>query len=351
MSGVLIPFPRAPIFTPPENLPAVIPGMRQENPIIDGTTLWLRKWQLSIGTQEGSDALDLSQLAFEFQIDQATNMTPWTAQFTIYNINNDIISKMRKELTVISLQAGYQPPSVQYGKIFAGPIAYFKHGRLNATDTFVEIHASQYDIPINTAVVNTVLPQGYKKTDILTAATAEMDGVSVGHITDLGDEAAPRSRVLYGMSKDSIYDVAQSAEANAWVDSDGKLNMLKTGESLPTVNVPVLNTHTGLVEVPTQTLGGGVDARVLLNHAIIPGGQVHLDNSVLQQFVMVNESAMLPDTVKQLGITSMAFNAQGYYVVVAVRHWGQNRGNPWYTDIKTEAMDPSGPQKPSIGSP
>jgi hypothetical protein len=307
----------------------------------DGALLWLRKWSLSVGPPSGQQAIDLSDLAFSFSIEQTQLMTPWIGHITVFNVGDDIINRMQKELTHVFLAAGYQPPSRQSGQVFAGEIAYYRRGR-QATETFVEIVAVQADQPLNAAVVNTWIPVGYAKQDVVMACLAAMPGITLGQITDLGDDKSPRGRTLFGMASDILRDVAQSANANVYIDTNNQLHMLSESEYLQmsTETVPVLNSQTGLIGVPTQTLGAGVEARSLLNPAIIPGGQVKIAQRDVMTYTGV-EPGRLPDTNMALTFSNMALAADGFYVVGAVRHWGENRGNPWYSDITTKPVDPT----------
>jgi hypothetical protein len=285
--------------------------------------------------------MDLSPLAFTFSIEQTQLMTPWIGRITVFNVGDDIISRMQKELTHVYLEAGYQPPSRQYGKLFAGEIAYYRRGR-QATETFVEIVAVQADQPLNAAVVNTWIPAGFKPVDVVTMCLMAMPGITLGQVTDLGDGKSPRGRTLFGMASDILRDVAQSANANVYIDSNNQLHMLTESEYLQmrTETVPVLNSRSGLIGVPTQTLGAGVEARSLLNPAIIPGSQVKIDERAVMTATAV-QPGRLPDTNVALQFSQMSLATDGFYVVGAVRHWGQNRGNPWYSDITTKPIDPT----------
>ena len=325
--------------TPPDKPPPP----RQERAEREGGYLWLRKWKLTVGPQGGDSAMDLSELAFEFHVQQqAASLTPWSAVITVYNAGDNILTGMQKELTHVVLEAGYR--SEQYGIIFAGPIAYYKHGRLNATDTFVEMHAIQNEQAVNGGIINSWIPQGYTKLDVVKACIDVMQGVTMGQITDLGDEKSPRGRVLHGKAQDILRDVAHTADAEVFLDSNGRLHLLGKDEALEMQDdiVPILNSSTGLIDVPTLTLGAGVDARCLLNPNIKPGGQVKIAKKDITSFdASVAYGTMDPTQGFNMDMARQSLKDDGYYVVLNVEHSGQNRGNPWYSDIKTMPLDPS----------
>jgi hypothetical protein len=324
--------------------PVVERAPRPENPEVQGAELWLRRWKLTVGTAVGDKAIDLSELAFEFSVEQATFLLPYVSQITVYNIPHEILGRMQKELTHVALEAGYR--SAQYGKIFAGPIVYYKHGRQNATDTFVEIHALQNDQALSGSIINTLLLEGSTQEDVIKAATEAMKGdVKPGQIMDLGKEKSPRARVLHGNPADILRDVAAHKDARIWIDTNGKLHVIGKDEALAmqTMTVPILTPKTGLIDVPSATLGGGVEARCLLNPNLLPGGIVKIDTKQIQQIQEVNKGALgvTPQQIQQLDMTKGSMRSDGYYSIVSVKHWGQNRGNPWYSDMKTFALDPT----------
>jgi hypothetical protein len=314
---------------------------RPENPEEKGSMLWLRDWKLSIGTAAGGTALDLSQLAFSFSVEQGQYLTPWPAKITVHNLGDDVISRMEHELTFLSLDAGYKN-STQYGKVFGGPIAYYRYGRRNATDTFVDITAVQNDQPLSAAFINTWLPAGHTKEDIV-KALADAAKVDVGQINEtLKDVQSPRGRALYGMVSAILRDLAATVNGRVFIDSNQKLHVLAEGESLKFQNdtVPILNSKTGLIDIPAQELGGGISIRSLLNPSIIPGGQIKVNQKDITQFKDVNTEQFV-DTNWALSASAHSIKADGYYLVTRVRHWGENRGNPWYSDITSEPYDPS----------
>ena len=317
----------------------------------DGSLLWLRKWQLTIGTQSGSDALDLSDLGFTFEVSEQQVASPWLARFMIYNVGDNIISKMAKELTVIRLEAGYRKPSNQYGLVFQGPINYYRRGRQSATDTFVEVFAMANDLPLNHATVNTWLPAGHTKNDVVKACVAAMDehGVKLGQVPDLGPEKAPRSRTIYGMVTDVLRDVAQTAGANWFIDRDQKLNILKEGEALEMSEnaTPVLNSKSGLIGVPVQTMDGGLEVRSLLNPMIRPGGKIKVDHKNLDEYKTVTPG-LRPETERRVDFGNEMRQRDGIYNVGVVKHFGESRGNSWYTDITTESGDPNKNAPPAL---
>ena len=250
---------------------------------------------------------------------------------------------MSKELTNVRLDAGYQSPSNQYGKVFAGQIAYFKAGKQDAVDTFVEIWAFTNDTGINAAVVNTWLPAGSKTEDAINALVAAMQpfGITLGQLPpDLDPSKKPRGRLMMGMARDYLRDIERTEHGKFLTDQDGKLHFLRDKEALKMGNelVPILNKDSGLIGVPTTTLDGAAEVECLLNPRIQPGTRIRIDNRDLAQFHKSNPDQLIDDAYRLL-MTDFNFSADGLYTVGHVRHQGQNRGNPWFTQITTQKVD------------
>jgi hypothetical protein len=297
------------------------------------------------------DALDLSLLAFNFQVEKAINQSSWRARITIYNPNSTIVEGLQKQYTNVRLEAGYMPPSQQYGVIFAGAIAYYRYGRINATDTFVELHAATAD-EANRGFVNTTLPAGSRPLDVVNAVLAALGpyGIAGGYITDLGDDKSPRGRVVYGMCRDVLRDVARTAGATYHIDDDNKLHILKESEAFPSENVPVLNSKSGMIDVPAQTNDGGIEVHSLLNFAIRPNTRIYLNEAEIVRNRASESGALsnLPQSATDIQMQSMAISKSGLYDVGKVEHHGENRGNSWFTYITTKPVTPSGVNAPSL---
>jgi hypothetical protein len=103
--------------------------------------------------------------------------------------------------------------------------------------------------------------------------------------------------------------------------------------------VPILNSKSGLLDVATMTMGQGVEVHTLLNPAITPGKRIKINNQDVVRFTPT-PGGQAPDAAFKLSQDQVAFKADGIYTVGSVRHWGQNRGTPWYSHIVTQPAVP-----------
>jgi hypothetical protein len=325
-----------------------------------GGQLWLRRWSLTIGDVTGAKALDLSWLAFTFSVKQQQLASPWSATITVYNVSNDLLNSVdtQKEYTNVRLEAGYW--SGQYGVLFEGPIVYYRSGRKDATDTFIEIYAAVADMAFSQAIINSWLPAGHVKQDVLNAAIASFGpygmGIVAGQITQLSQQQATRGRTLFGMTASILRDIARSEDAQWFIDQDKKLHLLRQDEaiSLADTTVPILNSRTGMIGVPEQTLGGAVNVRCLLNPAIRPGKKIQLNQADVVHYTAINpDAAMNAQLAFDLSKTQneQARHADGFYTVGAVEHTGESRGNTWYTNIVTVSFNEPQSQRPQVSAP
>jgi hypothetical protein len=315
--------------------------------------LWLRMWKLTVGSKSGEQAINLSDLAFEFSV-EVPMLAAARATITIFNVEQKTLDALQKQYTVVRLEAGYTPPSRQYGLLFQGEIAYFRYGRRDALDSFVEIVALTGDKVFTLANVNTTLPAGSTKRDELNAVMDALKpyGITLGQVGDLGDARAPRGRTLFAAAPAALRDIAQSTGSDWVIDDMNRLHLVKRGETLSADNIPVLNTASGMIDVPTVTLNGGVDVKCLLNPSIRPLSRIQISQKeLITQYAIGNDNSATGATallgVDRSGMMQMvareAIHGDGVYAVWSVTHTGQNRGNPWHSHITTTPLKaPSG---------
>jgi hypothetical protein len=139
----------------------------------------------------------------------------------------------------------------------------------------------------------------------------------------LAGKKMPRGGVLFGNPDKYLTKIANNNNMQWWFGLNG-LNLGKSDEDVPTQSVDFVYTpNTGIIGVPQQTQYG-VDFRVLLDPRIRiqrPLPVVKIDNSTIRQQKL------------QIGEYLNILDQDGEYIVIAARHFGDTRGNEWYTDI------------------
>lgn len=287
---------------------------------------YIRKAQLMLGVND--DLLDVSALHFRFTTQAHTLQTPKTLQLRIYNPSIATVKKVLDEGTEIYLSAGYEG---SYGVIFQGEIVQLRSGRENGTDTYLDISATDGDSLYNQSFTAVSVPAGTNATARLNAIArnAEFEINSL-NVTD-GSGNLPRGRVFFGLSRDHLRTVCATIGAS-WSITNGKVDIVAQN-AYKAGDIPVINSLTGMVGVPVQTLEG-ISVKCLLNPGIEQGIKVQLDNASIQQYQA--------DLSYAGGVANgwiPPIDANGLYKVLYCTHSGDTRGQEWYTDFVGIAGD------------
>lgn len=296
----------------------------------EDTEQWIRKASLIVGTE---DALDLSDLRFIFRIKRGDTQTPNTLHVRVYNVAEQTALRTMKEFTRVVLQAGYEG---NYGIVFDGTIIQVRTGRENQTDTYVDITAADGDSGYNFGFVNQTLAAGATMRDVVDASMKAMEkkGVTRGYMAFLTEQRLARGKVMFGLARKFMEGVARTTQS-VWSIQDGKA-VLWPETSYNPGDIPVISPQTGLVGQPEQT-SNGITARMLLNPSVKIGTLIWLKNEAIQLY------GYSPDIKQQSenGNIEMqsALNDDGLYYVMLAEHWGDTRGNDWYTEVVCLAAD------------
>ena len=271
-------------------------------------------------------------LRLRMQIKQFTEQSPNLGTVRITNPDPKKVLPLKgwegKKLTI---DAGYQD---NHGVLFVGSIKQAIYGRENPTDTCLTLFAADLDRAHNYAVVNTTLKPGSKPVDHVNAALQAMgqiEPVTVGFIggsVDLSAPVYPRAVTLFGLAREVLARVARSKQAQVSYQN-GALQMVGRNDTSGAQAI-VLNTTTGLIGMPTQTIHG-IEARVLINPNIKINTNVQIAQDLIQQTALTIDvgggtegaKGQMPDT-----------SADGIYKVLQINVDGDSRASqPWYMDL------------------
>lgn len=284
-----------------------------------------RKWSLLVAGEDG-EGLDLSPLRCVFEIVKKDIQSPNRATFTVYNISDKTIYKLRKSFTKIIVNAGY---IANYGLIFTGNIKGFYEGR-SGTDKYLKIYAGDGDEAYNYTVINKTFAAGISATD-QTAILSDAMGVKIGYQSQLSSAQLPRGKVFFGRPQEYMRKVA-STEQCTWSIQDGQITFLKRTELLPTEAV-LLTPNTGLIGTPTRT-EDGIEGECLLNPLLKIGAAVKIDQTYISDADVDYNSDNNKSSLK-------AYDGDGVYRLISITHKGDTRGNDWYSDFISLAVNPS----------
>lgn len=305
------------------------------------TLQWGRNCKLTIQINENQpEALDLSDFKITFRIGQATNSTPKAAEIYIYNLSSATMNKLaglsnEKIDTTVILECGYLLGPLE--TIFKGRVFQYRRGRDNPTDTWLCVLAQSGDKFKKTALVNQCVPAGttVDETGKILVEEATKNGIDVGEVAAISNNKYPRGRVLFGSLEENLRQVYE--ENNMVLDfSDDTLAAIPIA-GYTVVPVQILTAKTGMIGMPQLTMEG-LEVNCLLNPKMKWGGRVQVDMTNLQ--TESYDIAYAGQEVDQAQRDpKMATNAGGLFIIRSVEHYGDTRGNDWYTKLVCIGVD------------
>mgnify|MGYP001565112148 CR=1 FL=1 len=304
------------------------------------TLQWKRNCKLTIQIDANEPkALDLSQFKIVFQVSQATTDQPKAAEIYIYNLSANTMNLLagvdsQKINTQVVLECGY---GSELSVVFKGRVFQYRRGRDNPTDTWLCVLAISGDVVRNEALVNVCLPAGTSKSEAGNTLIEETNkyGLVTGEIADISEQQYPRGRVFFGSLHESIQQFGK--ENN--VEFDYADDVISSISTLRYSVEPVqeLTPKTGLVGLP-QLTSEGLIVKCLLNPKLKRKGRIQIDMSNLQteSYDIAWGSQGLDQPHKN---PKTAASADGMFVIQAIEHTGDTRGDEWYTHLVCTAIN------------
>ncbi|NIF20255.1 hypothetical protein [Candidatus Pantoea multigeneris] len=329
---------------------------------------WMRHFELQLISDSGK-IISFSDFKVTFEIEWTDTRWPRVGLVKIYNLSKDTATQiLGKEFNRIKIIAGYDglPQTVDssqlnkateidesqighvngtnFGEIFSGDVRFTIEGRDNPTDTWVLIQAIDGHQAFLYASVTKTIAAGYTVADVHAACVKSCSPfrITQGVTGDMPVTVFPRGRVLYQSTRDVMDNVAAQCGAT-WQLIGGQLQLLPTDKYLGTAIV--LNSDTGLIGMPQQTMSAGVNVRCLINPNIRVNGLVQIDEtSVYRASLSSDEVKALPGRTSETDANGnltvngtlqqpASIAADGVYIVKSISYTGDTRGQPWYMDL------------------
>ena len=274
-----------------------------------------------VGDENGGQGLRI-----RFETTQADRSTPNVLRAQVTNLADSSTQPAFYKGKTITLSAGY---AGAVGVLFKGQIQQARNLRENTTDKVLSIIATDASQPRNYAIANQTLSAGHTHYDrVMVAANAfKAMGVSIGYIDK--DALLPvkfnRGFAAFGMAKDLLRQTCTACKTS-WSIQNGVFQVVKNDKPKPGGTI-VLNSKTGLVGLPIQTIQG-VEGTCLLNYNIVPTCSVQIDQKSIQQAEIDPSTTGAPNNalLEMYGIAT-----DGQYKVFYVSHAGDTRGEEFYT--------------------
>ena len=295
--------------------------------------LWIRKYKIIIQPMAGGSSWDVSNLRCTFRIEKYKLGLCNYTDLVIYNLNSTTESEILKEGARVIIEAGYEgyitttgetgkvvSSPMQYGKIFDGLVLQIYRTQESNTDYQLNIVAEDGADFLNQGFLTKAMAQNSSPRKIInTIASSANNPIQVGKLSsELKETVLPRGKVLFGKPSDYLRKIAYENNADFYVE-DGKLYMLRSYEVSASQEL-VLTPQTGLIGWPQQ-VNDGVEFKSLLNPKIRLDTGIKIDNELVR----------LQKSQRNALITPL--DADGLYYVSRLTHYGDTRGNDWYTSV------------------
>jgi hypothetical protein len=294
----------------------------------NGNILYGRRYRILVVNELGN-GLDVSDLRCTFKVTKTLQMNPNISEVTIYNLNPQSENTLIEEGNRIIIEAGYE--GEQYGIIFDGSILQPIRDKEEGTTYKLTLTSLDGDRFFNDGFINASYVKGMTKRKITEAlATDASNPAQLGNISQgLESSELTRGKVVFGLSRDYLRQVAQSNNATFYIDN-GKVNIVKA-EDIDSDSIIELSPQSGLIGTPTQN-ESGVTIKCLLNPRITVNKLVHIDNR------LVRENQIAPVFTKDLQKPSAPIirnlDNDGIYRVIKVTYSGDTRGDEWFCELE-----------------
>ncbi|MGQ5288445.1 baseplate hub protein [Pectobacterium actinidiae] len=343
---------------------------------------WMRHFELQVLNNKG-EGISLSNFKVTFNIEKmpSSQFGGFVGNFRIYNLSRDTQNRiMGNEFSKIRVIAGYdgiaadvkasevgiardanadnvgQMDGRNYGLIFNGDIRFTIKGKDNATDSWILLQCIDCWEGHLHGRVKTTVAAGWTYDDLFNLGMKSLEpfGITRGNVPDvLHNTVFPRGCTIYSTTSKLMTEIAENCNAYFWYDNN-QVNIIPKDKYIGEKAV-VLNADTGLIGMPQQTMGGGVNVRCLINPNIKLGGLIRIDQASVYRAALGNgdvamangrisernqDGVLVVDTPQRpkmidtdIAYAGPGIDADGDYFVGMINYTGDTRGQAWYMDL------------------
>jgi len=293
--------------------------------------LFGRRWSLSLLangspylTTDSKSFSDPESIQVSFDVFQPGYQAFWFADIILWNLSEKTNMSIQYGDDII-LSAGYQDQA-PFGVIFKGKVWQPMWDRVDVVNYKTTLRCVVGKIEEAENFINLSLtPAMMEQADLITAmASSCHTPLEIGSVPNtILPLQKPRTKILFNTPGFYLKRMADDNGWQTWL-SDKGINMGNILEDVPKGQALVINSKTGLVGVPQQ-IKDGITFKTLLDPRIKiqvnPPMQIFIDNSTIRQMK------------KELGVNPSFLDKDGYYNVGGIHHYGDTRGNDWYTEV------------------
>lgn len=302
-----------------------------------------RRWKLELTTTANSIVIEqkdmkTDSLRITFSVDYARYQAFYMADITIWNLKAETLNMIlvgQVEGTEVELSAGYMDG--KFGKIFKGQVFQCIFTREDAKDYKLKLRCVDgYKVFVGSFTSFSVTKEYNYQTVLNAIAAYSSERIPVGTVSqNMKVKPMPRGVSAFGPTKIALGKLVADNNATYRV-IDNKLEIMKLEDNLDPM-LTYISPKSGLIGTPEQ-YDYGVKFKCLLNPDLAlknpPKGVVFTDT-------MINVSSMSgPSTTGALppllatGPDSEANKwLEGLFQIAGVKHYGDTRGNDWYSEV------------------
>lgn len=317
------------------------------------TYKYIRNIELTITTENGS--YDFSKFQVSFQVLHACISTPKILKCRISNLShggkgtsNTIGVLQHAKNKKVTLKTWYngQSPSI----LFEGDIRMIYAGRSSPVETYLEIEAVALGNDYANSFSSLALSKGWTYDSAVKNTIGNVKGMNIGTIPQKSGSGA-RAKIIYGNNRDIIRQHARNLSGYPVIADDGTFNILNAQKPQNLGTTLTLTPFNGIIGTPMQ-VPEGIQLTALLDANYKVGTYINVysmngDDSrvAIQQeetelhYTGINNGNQFVDKWGNLQVKGLSHN--GHYSIIFVDHVGEMRGEPWYSTIIAQAVDPS----------
>ena len=273
---------------------------------------------LTVFKESEARGISISDLRITFEVTKDQLGYPNLAKIDIWNLNRDNQNRIKNVSDKVLLRAGYEDDA---GLIFKGEIRNIQKVRQD-TDLITRIWAGSNDQGVKNGFLNYTAAANTQIKSIIEEAAKTFGDVVVGRIDDLIGANKIKGESFSGSTR-SILDRLKEDYGIDWFVEDGKLNVIKAGNTLNTKQTAVvISSTTGMIGIPAVT-ERGVMAKTLLDHNLKIGKFFKIQSQT--------ESVQLGNLFFR-GIDRAI--GDGFYKAIKIIHDGDTHANLWQTTVE-----------------
>jgi hypothetical protein len=295
-----------------------------------------RVWKLDIETYDGTEVFTIQtslppdnvflpeQLHITFDTTQTIQQAYWYCDISIYNLNPATLNTLILQGFKVTFSGGlqiYGSTKTTIDVLFEGTVLQPIWTKENGTDDKLTLHCVCGLVEAGNNFIAQTIAGGISQRQLVAQMAAAchfpLDASNVDD--DLGTTQQSRASTYFGQPADFFQQIADDNNANLWFSNMAlNIRQLREDSSVPTI---IYSPSSGLIGTPQQTQDG-VEMKMLLDPKITLMKQIQLQKGVAISQIQRNINT-LPTVLDQ----------NNTYIVGRVRHYGDSRGNEWYTEV------------------